>query len=84
MDKGSLQQEIDYLCEMKRNEFSMLGYEEVNREEIWECVSKKYKELPPLHKLANDILSLKPGQWMNWVTVQTYKEDFFAKKDKTR
>ncbi|WP_027414933.1 post-transcriptional regulator [Aneurinibacillus terranovensis] len=82
MEKGALQQEIDYLCRIKASEFSMLGYEGADAEDIWDCVSRKYKELPPLHRLTNDILSLKPDRWMNWLTIQAYKGDLFGEKDK--
>ncbi len=66
---------IDSLCASKAEEFRLLGYEHVTGEEIWECVSDKYHKhgMPPLHKVVNDILSLKVTQFMNWMTLSIYK-----------
>jgi hypothetical protein len=73
MEKN-LTEELRYVCEMKVQELEMLGYEDITPEDIWKCVSEKYKEVPPLYKVVNDILSLKPGQWMNWLTMRAYKD----------
>ncbi|WP_286886183.1 post-transcriptional regulator [Aneurinibacillus sp. UBA3580] len=73
IQKQPLDEKLAYVCEIKVQEFAMLGYEDITMEEIWECVSEKYKEMPPLHKVVNDILSLKPGRWMNWMTMRAYK-----------
>jgi hypothetical protein len=73
MQKHMLDEQLAYVCEIKVQEFALLGYEDSTVEEIWECVSEKYKEMPPLHKVVNDILSLKPGRWMNWMTMRAYK-----------
>lgn len=61
---------VEELCVSKAEEFIMLGYEHVTGEQIWECVKDKYKkELPSLHEIVNDILSLKTTQFMNWMTM---------------
>ncbi|AMA72160.1 MULTISPECIES: post-transcriptional regulator [Aneurinibacillus] len=73
-----LDEQLAYVCEIKAQEFAMLGYEDITIEEIWECVSEKYKEMPPLYKIVNDILSLKPGLWMNWMTMRAYREEPLA------
>lgn len=64
-----------HLCESKAEEFRMLGYEQVTSEQIWECISDKYQkdEMPPMHRVVNDILSLKVTQFMNWNTMNVYK-----------
>jgi len=66
---------IEDLCASKAEEFHLLGYDQVTREEIWECVQAKYAKtgLPALHRLVNDILSLKPTDFMNWVTMSIYR-----------
>ncbi|GIP39230.1 hypothetical protein J31TS4_25100 [Paenibacillus sp. J31TS4] len=66
---------IRNLCVIKKEEFAAFGYDHVEWEEIWHCVSSKYKKsgLPPLHKLVNDILTLKADQFMNWITLQAMK-----------
>jgi hypothetical protein len=51
MDKGPYAKEIEELCEMKAREFEALGYYDVEKEDIWKCVSESYKgELPPVHR----------------------------------
>ncbi|SDI13007.1 post-transcriptional regulator [Paenibacillus naphthalenovorans] len=68
---------IEDLCRSKAQEFRMLGYEHVTGQEIWECVSDKYNKtgIPPLHRIVNDILSLKVTQFMNWMTMSIYKDN---------
>lgn len=65
--------EVAALCQSKAEEFALLGYDNVTAEEIWECVSHVYKEKPPLHRMVNDILSLKPNKYMNYLMMQMYK-----------
>ena len=61
---------VEQLCNSKAEEFVLLGYENVTGQDIWECVSDKYKKgFPPLHQVVNDILSLKTTQYMNWMTM---------------
>lgn len=59
----------------KKEEFHMLGYDAVTEDDIWECVTSKYKQdaWPSMHKLVNDIYSLKPVAFMNWLTLNAYK-----------
>ncbi|CAM3509564.1 post-transcriptional regulator [Marinicrinis lubricantis] len=69
---------IEQLCISKAEEFRMLGYEHVEPQEIWECISDKHQKngMPALHRLVNDILSLKVTQFMNWMTMSIYKSSF--------
>jgi hypothetical protein len=65
---------VEKLCHSKAEEFHLLGYENVTGQEIWQCVSSRYKkEMPMLHAVVNDVLSLKVTQFMNWLTMQAYK-----------
>ncbi|MDI3328784.1 MAG: post-transcriptional regulator [Alicyclobacillaceae bacterium] len=65
---------IEELCRSKAREFALLGYENVTGEEVWACVSGRYKNgLPPLYQLVNDILSLKAPQFMDWAMVRAMK-----------
>nr|WP_210023495.1 MULTISPECIES: post-transcriptional regulator [unclassified Paenibacillus] len=77
MDEEELNGIIENLCHSKAEEFRMIGYEHVTGQEIWECVSDKYKKIgiPPLHRIVNDILSLKVTQFMNWMTMSIYKDN---------
>jgi hypothetical protein len=70
-----LQECMEDLCRSKAEEFVMIGYEHVTAEDIWICVSEKYQKngMPALHRLVNDILTLKITQFMNWMTMNAYK-----------
>ncbi|MBN6186478.1 hypothetical protein JQN58_05690 [Aneurinibacillus sp. BA2021] len=74
MLRDRLDEQLTYVCEIKAQELAMLGYEAA-AEDVWACVSAGYKEMPPLHKAVNDILTLKPGRWMNWLTMRMYKNE---------
>lgn len=70
MPEEQLNRVVEELCNSKAEEFELLGYDNITGKEIWECVSDKYKKgLPPLHRLVNDILSLKTTEYMNWMTM---------------
>lgn len=79
-DKNELQDEelnqfIEELCLSKAEEFHMLGYEYVTGQEVWECVSGSYDKqgVPLLHRIVNDVLTLKVTRFMNWMTMKAYK-----------
>lgn len=74
-EEEQLEEVAARLCTMKAEEFIVLGYTQVTREDIWACVSAKYGKTgkPPLHQMVNDILTLKVPQFMNWVTMQAFK-----------
>ncbi|MDQ6418598.1 post-transcriptional regulator [Paenibacillus sp. LHD-117] len=70
---------IEELCLSKAEEFRLIGYEHVTGKEVWECVSAGYVKTgqPGLHKMVNDILSLKVTQFMNHMTLSAYKGTSF-------
>nr|WP_284644817.1 post-transcriptional regulator [Paenibacillus chinjuensis] len=76
MSDEELNRTMEEICLSKAQEFRMLGYEQVSGMDIWECVSDKYHKtgMPPLHRVVNDILSLKVTQFMNWMTISMYKK----------
>ncbi|MFS1513838.1 post-transcriptional regulator [Chengkuizengella sp. SCS-71B] len=76
LDEQELSRTIEELCLSKAEEFRMLGYNHVTGHEIWQCISKKYHKdgIPNLHKIVNDILTLKVTNFMNWLTINAYKE----------
>lgn len=78
-DENRLNTVIENLCHSKASEFRMLGYEYVSGKDIWDCVSEKYEKtgIPGLHRIVNDILSLKTTQFMNWMTMRAYKGGSF-------
>lgn len=65
--------EVESICQSKAEEFALLGYDNVTAQDIWECVTQGYKEIPPLHRMVNDILSLKPNKYMNYLMIQMYR-----------
>lgn len=71
--KQELFAELRGLCESKAEEFALLGYDNVKAEDVWECVSSSYKQIPALHQVVNDILALKITKYMNWLMIQMYK-----------
>ncbi|EJW17091.1 post-transcriptional regulator [Paenibacillus alvei] len=67
---------IELCCESKAEELRLIGYEHVTGKDVWECVSSKYVKSgsePALHKVVNDILSLKATQFMNYMTIAAYR-----------
>ncbi|GFN33597.1 post-transcriptional regulator [Paenibacillus xylaniclasticus] len=70
---------VQTLCESKAEEFRLIGYEHVEAEEIWSCVSSKYHKSgqPALHTIVNDILSLKVTTFMNQLTLNAYRGSRF-------
>jgi len=74
LSPGEMNGAIEQICASKAQEFRMMGYEQVTGADIWDCVSSKYKqEMPPLHRLVNDILTLKANTFMNWLLINAYK-----------
>lgn len=77
MNIEELNKEIESLCNSKSEEFALLGYEHISGADVWQCVSaiKKYDEdnLPQVHQIVNDILTLKVTTFMNWMTLNAYK-----------
>jgi hypothetical protein len=70
---------VQTLCESKAAEFRLIGYEHVEAEEVWACVSSKYSKtgVPALHAVVNDILSLKATTFMNQMTLNAYRGSRF-------
>jgi hypothetical protein len=70
-----LGEDIEAMCRSKAEEFRLLGYEYVTGKDIWDCISRNYAKEgnPPLHKLVNDIYSLKATSYMNYLTIAAYR-----------
>lgn len=71
-----LNEDIRMLCLSKMEEFHSLGYKNVEYEEIWACVSYKYKKtgVPLLHQIVSDILTLKITYLTSWLATEALKE----------
>lgn len=70
-----LGEEFEAMCCSKAEEFRLLGYEYVTGKDIWDCISRNYAKdgRPALHKLVNDIYSLKANNYMNYLTISAYR-----------
>ncbi|MBB3109931.1 hypothetical protein FHS18_001994 [Paenibacillus phyllosphaerae] len=70
---------IEELCESKAYEFRLVGYEHVTGQDIWQCVSDRYRKTgePARHEVVNDILSLKVTKFMNFLTISAYRGTHF-------
>ena len=79
LSEKELDDVIEQLCHSKAEEFKLLGYEQVTGQEVWDCVSEKYAKdgMPQLHRVVGDILSLKPTELMNWMTMGAFKGKLF-------
>lgn len=79
MSEEELMNTIELVCLSKVEEMKLIGYEYVTSDDIWNCVSSKYEKegVPSLHKLVNDILSLKATALMNYMTISAYKGSSF-------
>ncbi|MEJ8304051.1 post-transcriptional regulator [Saccharibacillus sacchari] len=68
------------LCRRKADEFHFLGYEYTTWEDVWKCVNSKYagRQDPPLHRIVNDILTLRADGMMNYLTLAALKEAPFS------
>lgn len=77
LTEEQLNESFERLCQSKAEEFWLIGYEHVTGADVWNCVSYSYvkKGVPPLHRIVNDILSLKVTSFMNWLTMSIYRED---------
>lgn len=74
-DEAYMNQVIEELCVSKAEEFRILGYEHVTGADVWQCVSEAYNKtgVPRLHRVVNDILTLKITTFMNQMTLNAYK-----------
>ncbi|MGG4342929.1 post-transcriptional regulator [Paenibacillus lautus] len=79
MSEEDLMSTIEMVCLSKAEEMHLIGYEYVTSDDIWNCVSSKYEKegIPSLHKLVNDVLSLKATALMNFMTISAYKGSSF-------
>ncbi|MFB5662197.1 post-transcriptional regulator [Alteribacillus sp. HJP-4] len=61
----------------KKEEFEILGYGYASEEDIWESVIEKLnknKTEPRIHSLVNGILTYRLTEYMNRITISSYRE----------
>ncbi|WP_100406582.1 post-transcriptional regulator [Bacillus solitudinis] len=85
----SWREDVSPCLQSKLDEFHFLGYGRATSEDIWKCVIhrlRKRKDFMHLHEFVNVLLTLKPQDYMTWLTVNSYKEPedwFFELKNKS-
>ncbi|WP_339162772.1 post-transcriptional regulator [Siminovitchia sp. FSL H7-0308] len=61
----------------KAEEFEILGYDRVSEEDIWHFLKQKRWKNPKegirIYELFSDIMSVKPGDYMNYATVEAFR-----------
>ncbi|TCN24590.1 post-transcriptional regulator [Mesobacillus foraminis] len=73
----AFQKDVQPALKSKQEELAMLGYEGVTEQEIWNFLTrkkwKKTKDDIRLYEIVADILSVQPGEYMNFVTIEAFK-----------
>ncbi|MFC3883055.1 post-transcriptional regulator [Bacillus songklensis] len=87
MNEGMRQvrQKVKPAMDSKLEEFELLGYGHIQEKEIWDYLEKKRwkseKEKKLLHQVVNDILTLKPGDIINFMAMESYKNASYQKEN---
>ncbi|MFC0473635.1 post-transcriptional regulator [Halalkalibacter kiskunsagensis] len=78
--------DVEQVIISKVDEFRFLGYDRATADDVWDCVLyqlRKKQEFIHLNSFVNEILTLKPHIFMNWLTIRAYQDptDWFAEFD---
>ena len=77
-----VRREVQLVLQSKLEEFSLLGYEQVSENELWNfLLQKKWRKInePKLiHEIVADIMSIKVGEFFNYATIEAFKDAEFA------
>lgn len=69
----------------KLEEFEILGYDTIKEQDLWNFLTRKKwrkcKEEIHLYELVQDIMSVQIGVYMNFATVEAFKEADFSFND---
>ncbi|AIC93962.1 MULTISPECIES: post-transcriptional regulator [Shouchella] len=71
------QEDVAPILSIKKDEFHELGYDRVSTADLWLYIvdkQKKRKTFMPFYAFVDELLSIKPQDYMTWLTVNTYKE----------
>lgn len=70
-------QALHLAIKSKCDEFAILGYSDVTMTQVWEyMLMKKWKKTEDdihFHKLVNDVLTVKIGEFMHFKTIEAFK-----------
>lgn len=77
-DFSSWKTELEPVIRSKAEEWQLLGYETVSKEDVWKCFLEKMKkkdvpETIRLYWITAELFNLKVNDYMNALTVQAYK-----------
>lgn len=67
--------DLQIVLESKVDELHMLGYEQATVDDVWNCAIyklRKKKEYVNLHEFVNTIFSIRPNEYMNYLTIDNY------------
>jgi hypothetical protein len=74
--------QVEPALQSKLEELSILGYGTHNETQLWDFLTKKKWKKPSeeiyLNKIVQDILTLKPGEFMSFQTVEALKSSQFS------
>src|SRR5699024_8014462 len=62
----------------KQRDFKIIGYKDVSKEEIWQCLEEKVWKGNPtkrLYQVVEDIFHLSTATYMSYMTVNALKAD---------
>lgn len=69
----------------KLDEFLLLGYDSVSEDGLWEfLMKKKWKKVKKeirIYEIIDDILSIKVSDFINFTTIETFKNNDFNIED---
>lgn len=74
--------EILSLCQVKAEEFRMLGYVDLTRDDVWNCVRSTHRGTTSLHEVVAAVLGMQIGKFMNFTTMNAFKGVFDADQAK--
>lgn len=81
MEKNKVEdfrQKLKPFLKSKLEEFYLCGYDQFSEEELWTfLITKKWKKIEEvkLHRLVEDIMSVKAADFMNYTTIEFYKKE---------
>lgn len=77
--------EVQLVLQSKIEEFLLLGYGSITEQELWDfLLAKKWrrpKEDMKLFEIVEDVLAVKPGDYMNFAAVSAMKGTDFSLDD---
>ncbi len=80
-----VRREVQLVLQSKLEEFSLLGYEQVSENELWNfLLQKKWRKISEtklIHEIVADIMSIKVGEFFNYATIEAFKEAEFSFDD---